>query len=193
MFDLDIRDYNRRPIAEQTYANFKSDMNKAYNDYVQKQRIMTKAGGYHSANMIRMNEQIEGLKEQTMSHVTAMTETTTDAITNLANAAQTDWTKLDTLAKMLESQQQMMQQMQNVLLNKVLNNPQPWQPNNRQGQTKKWIHTAILMATRAMQVIQVKLVPTQKRVTREKPRQIIHWEETSDTSKSTRKQKTSDG
>ena len=97
-------------------------MDKAYNEYVQKQKMMTKAGGYHAANMTRMNEQIEGLKEQTMSHVTAMTETTTDAITNLANAAQSNQMKLDNLAKMIKSQQQMLQQLQGILMTNVLNN-----------------------------------------------------------------------
>ena len=141
MFELNIRDFNCKPQVDQTYDNFKKVMNKAYNEYVQKQKMMTKAGGYHSANMICMNEQIEGLKEQTMSHVTAMTETTTDAITNLANATQSDQTKLDSLARMLKNQQQMMQQLQGVLMANVLNNrQQPQQPFNRPTRTKKWTY-----------------------------------------------------
>ena len=108
MFEIDLREFENLPIAQQTYATFKDRMTKAYDKYQERQKLTTAAGGYHTAHATLM-EQLDNVTETTIQQINNMGENTNQAITELANAAQTDRTKIDTLTTLVQQQQVLLQ------------------------------------------------------------------------------------
>ena len=111
VFEIDLRDFERLPPNQQTYATFKAGMTTAYDKYQEKQKMATAAGGYHSANATKLAEQLDNVTETTIQQINAIGETTNHAITELANAAQTDRTKIDTLTTLVQQQQLLLQKL----------------------------------------------------------------------------------
>ncbi len=108
VFEIDLREFENLPIAQQTYATFKDRMTKAYDKYQERQKLTTAAGGYHTAHATLM-EQLDNVTETTIQQINNMGENTNQAITELANAAQTDRTKIDTLTTLVQQQQTLLQ------------------------------------------------------------------------------------
>ena len=76
-------------------------MTSAFDKYQEKQKMTTAAGGYHTAHAT-LAEQLDNVSATTIQQINNIGETTNHAITNLANAAQMDRSKIDTLTTMMQ-------------------------------------------------------------------------------------------
>ena len=54
VFEIDLREFENLPSAQQTYATFKDRMTKAYDKYQERQKLTTAAGGYYTAHATLM-------------------------------------------------------------------------------------------------------------------------------------------